>query len=304
VLGDLERAGLLDKIHIAVVSDHSQGEVTGYCPMDKLLQRLGLELTDRRLWEQTTFEQRMDYYRGYSTVLYDSGGRYAAICLRRPIRKDGKVVGLEAWPIRPRPEDLTAYPALRPPKQPERVEVDLIAELLKEEAVDALAWPVGPEKVRLRRRGGEVEFAGSAGMIRCRVVSGSDPLGWKGHVPDDVLAGTRPATGRQWLAWTHPTQFPDLPEQLLAYFRAQRAGDLVAFAAEGWDLANANRAGHGGLFPSDMAVPVLLAGPRVPKGRLGAVRVIDVSATILELMGRPVPPDLDGQSLLGAKEGP
>ena len=71
-----------------------------------------------------------------------------------------------------------------------------------------------------------------------------------------------------------------------------------AIAAKGWDLDKVNRAGHGGLFPSDVAVPVLLAGPRVPKGRLGPVRVIDVSATILDVLGRPIPPELDGQSLL------
>ena len=312
VLGDLERAGLLDKVHIAVISDHSLGEVSRHCPIRPLLRRMGLDVAHEDLWEKYSFEKRMEYFRRFSTVVYGSGDRYAPISLRRPIRRDGKVVGLEAWPVRPRPEDLRAYPALRPPKPaglaglfappPQPVEVDLIAELLKEEAVDALAWPAGPEKVRLRRRGGEVEFAAAAGMIRYRVISGSDVLGWKGHVPDDVLAGTRPATGRQWLAWTHPTQFPDLPEQLLAYFRARRAGDLVAFAAEGWDLNSHNRAGHGGLLPSDVAVPVLLAGPRVPHGRLGPVRVIDMSATILELLGKPVPAELDGQSLLGAKK--
>ncbi len=310
VLGDLQRAGLLDKIHVALVSDHSLGEVTRHCPMRGVLKRLGLELADERLWEETRFETRLERYRRSSAVLYSSGDRYAAVCLRKPVRREGKVVGLEAWPVRPSAEDLAAYPAWDPPK-PEglgailappskAVQIDLIAELMKEEAIDALAWSPGPHKVRLRRRSGEVEFAGVGEKIAYRLVSGEDPLGYRGHVPAEALAG-KPADGRQWLQWTHPTNYPDLPEQLVAYFGSHRAGDLVAFATEGWDLNSVNRAGHGGLLPSDVATPLLLAGPGVPKGRLGAVRVIDMTATILTLLGRDVPSTMDGCSLLPPK---
>lgn len=309
VLGDVERAGLLDKIHVALVSDHSLGEVTRHRPMRVVLKGLGLELADGQLWEKSSFETRLEYYRRFSAVLYGSGDRYAAVCLRKPIRRDGKVVGLDAWPVRPSADDLAAYPAWDPPRPeglgalfapPSKpVQVDLIAELMKEEAIDALAWSPEPGKARLRRRSGEVEFSDVEGKIAYRVVRGDDPLGYRAHVPAEVLAG-KPADGRAWLQWTHPSEYPDLPEQLLAYFRAHRAGDLVAFAAEGWDLSNVHRAGHGGLLPSDVATPMLLAGPGVPRGRPGPVRVIDMTATILHLLGRDVPAEFDGQSLLPA----
>ena len=110
----------------------------------------------------------------------------------------------------------------------------------------------------------------------------------------------RGASARQWLEWTAGTDFPDLPAQILACFRARRCGDIVVFAAEGWDFDHGNRAGHGGLRPSDIRVPLLLAGPGVPHARLGAVRTIDLMPTLLALLGRPVPSGLDGKTLLPA----
>jgi arylsulfatase A-like enzyme len=150
------------------------------------------------------------------------------------------------------------------------------------------------------RRSGEVEFTqpqGRAGPITYRLVSGTDPLGWEGRVSPAALAG-EPMTPGQWLQATIGTEYPDLPAQILAYFRAQRAADLVVFAAPGWDFGRTNRAGHGGIRASDLFVPLLLAGPGVPHGRLDAARTVDLVPTILKLLGRPVPADLDGQPLV------
>jgi arylsulfatase A-like enzyme len=49
-----------------------------------------------------------------------------------------------------------------------------------------------------------------------------------------------------------------------------------------------------------MHTVLLLAGPGVPHERRSSpVRSVDLGPTILELLGRPVPADLDGRSLLG-----
>ena len=72
------------------------------------------------------------------------------------------------------------------------------------------------------------------------------------------------------------------------------------FAAGGWDFGTSNRAGHGGLGGADMHVPLLLAGPGVTKTRPPAVRTVDLMPTLLRLLGRPVPPDLDGRALVPA----
>ena len=152
----------------------------------------------------------------------------------------------------------------------------------------------------MRRKAGEVEFrqdAGRGGTISCRPVSGSDPLGWAKALPAAVRNG-KALPPREWLHLTAATQYPDLPAQIVAYFRSHRAGDLAVFAAPGWDFRTVHRAGHGGLRPGEMHVPLLLSGPGISPGRLGAVRTADVMPTILHLLGRPIPPHLDGQSLV------
>ena len=295
VLGDLERAGLLEKVHLALVSDHGLGEVTSHFDIERFLgKEVGLDIAGSRLWENSSFEKRLKTYRKYSTVLYGSGDRYWAVCLRRPVRRDGQVVGFDAWPVRPAPSDLADYPT-------RSGSVNLISVLVEQEAVDVVAYSLGPNAVRLVRKTGQVEFrqpSGRGGKVSYHLVSGTDPLGWKGKTPQGMLDGSGHSPSA-WLAATVGTEFPGLPAQIVAYFRARRAGDLVVFAAPGWDFRTQNRAGHGGLRPEDMLVPLMLAGPGVPKGRIDVARVIDPVPTLLHLLGRPIPPGLDGEVLVG-----
>lgn len=295
VMGDLARSGLLQKLTIALTSDHGMCSVERHFPIEKFLRnQVGLDIATGRLWEQTPFEKRMDYYRRYAAVLYGSGDRYWALCLRKPAGGDSSPGAWAAWPARPSAGELGAYPCRSGPK-------DLIAELISQEAVDAVGYAPGPGCVRIRRKGGEVEFRqpdGANGAISYHLLSGPDPLGWATAVPASALGG-EPMSGRDWLRATVGTEFPDLPAQLLAYFRAQRAGDIVAFAATGWNFRNVNRAGHGSLSPGDMCVPLLLAGPGVLQERLDVVRTVDLMPTLLDLLGRAAPGELDGRSLVG-----
>lgn len=307
VLGDVERAGLLDNLHIAFVSDHGMVDVDEHFVLEDFLRdEVGLDVARKHLWEETPFEKRLDYYDRYSCVYYGSGDRYAAICLRKPIREaKGYVTGYEPWPVRPGPEDLANYPfgggvGVLPFSA--AYHKNLLDVLVSRPEVHAVAWRQREDAVRLRTKAGEVEFrrpAGPGGGIAYRVVDGADPLGWAGAVPETALAG-EPMGSRAWLEATIDTEYPDLPAQLLAYFRARRAGDIVAFAAEGWDFSNVHSGGHGGLSPGDMHVPMLIAGPDVPVGEVKAARAVDLVPTILSLLGRPVPEDLDGRPLAPA----
>lgn len=295
VLGDLKRAGTLDSLYLVLVSDHGMSPVTRHLPVRAFLRdALGLDASRERLWESTPFEDRLGRYGQHSVVVYGNGDRYAAICLRRP----APAGGFEPWHIRPAPADLERYP-----RRDGRGEVNLLEALASHEGVDAVAYAAGTDRVRIRRKAGEVEFhqpAGRGGRITCRILAGQDPLGWRGKVPDAALAGE--ALGeRQWLGLTAATDYADLPAQILAYFRAPRAGDIAVFAAPGWDFNRVHKAGHGGLGPADMHMPILIAGPGVPHGVLpdaAPARLTDVMPTILTLMGRPVPPGLDGQPLV------
>ncbi len=293
VLGDMERAGLLDDVILALVSDHGMIDVENHFPLEPFLRNeVGLEIASRRLWDNARFRQRRDYYHRHQAVLYGGGDRYWAICLRRPRRDEqAEVIGYKSWLHRPTPEDLYRYPTSNGP-------VDLPGTLVSQPAVDMVAYSPAPNKARVMTAAGEVEFRqpdGPAGPLSYHLIEGDDPLRWDAHVPAAALEG-EPMTSRQWLYSTAETEYPDLPAQIVAYFRARRAGDLAVFATPGWDFATRHQAGHGAVRAEEMHVPMILAGPGIPKLRIDTARTVDLKPALLELLSRPVPDGLDGQA--------
>jgi len=172
--------------------------------------------------------------------------------------------------------------------------------LIAKPAVDTVVWAVGKNKIRAATKRGIAEFSqpgGRGGKISCKIVSGN-PFGWEGKVSVKLLNGLA-ASSREWLDATCDTSYPDLPPQILAYFRGSRAGDIAVFATGGWDFGSNNSAGHGGLNGyDDLYVPLLLAGPGVPHKRAAAVRTVDLVPTILELLGKTPPENMDGIPLI------
>jgi len=308
ILRDLESAGRLDRTVLVMVSDHGMTDVVRHRPIYDFF-RDELRLAVSRVegpWEQTSFENRIAYYQSISCVLAGSGDRYWAAYLRKPraVSSDAKPP-FENWLVRPSAEDLRDYPTR------DGHRVDLIARLLAEEAVDVVAWRAGPDHVNLATRRGVAEAARS-GPDGCRyslrTIRGDDPLGYDGEVPLGMLDGSA-HDASEWLAATAGSSYPDLVPQIMAYFDAERSGDLVVFAAPGWDFGKVNKAGHGGLRPEEMFTIFLAAGPGVPHARWsglptensgdpGPARTVDLVPTLLGLLGRPVPPGLDGRNVL------
>lgn len=295
VLGDIERAGLLDKIQIALVSDHGHWDVTHHYDLVRFLQeQIGVNMAEERPTEGLPFEQRVAAYDRNTGVCFCNGDRYWGCYLRKPNREGSAAGGWHSWLVRPSMEDLKAYPA-------KGKMVDVLALVVSQEAVGVVAFASGSNRTRVQTKAGEVEFQQEGGPgtpIRYHLIRGTDPLGWKGRVPEDVLGGM-PLGQREWLVATSGTDYPDLPSQIVAYFRAQRAADLAVFATPGWDFGTTHRSGHGGVHAVDMRVPLLMAGPGVGHERRDSnVRTVDLMPTVLTLLGRPVPPGLDGQSVL------
>lgn len=80
------------------------------------------------------------------------------------------------------------------------------------------------------------------------------------------------------------------------------AESLVAVTSDhGEELGEHGRIGHEGtLFREVLFVPWILTGPGLAAQRVGLpVGLGDVMPTLLELLGEPVPPGLDGRSLAG-----
>jgi arylsulfatase A-like enzyme len=75
---------------------------------------------------------------------------------------------------------------------------------------------------------------------------------------------------------------------------------LVMTADHGEGLGEHDELTHSYLlYNSTLHVPLIVRGPRVPAGRRvpGRVRLVDVAPTVLEALGVPVPPDMQGRSL-------
>jgi arylsulfatase A-like enzyme len=296
VLRDLEAAGRLDSTVIVFATDHGMKDVRNHWSMERgLRDTLRLKVAEKHLWEDSTFEQRLAYYQKYTCVVSGSGDRYGCISLRKPRRDPAGAVTWASWLERPAAADLRAYPDRdgRP--------VDVIKALRDAEAVDVVAWRAAPGLIHVATKRGVVELirpAPGSPDVGLRTVQGDDPLGYDSRVPADMLMG-KPHGPQAWLQATADTQYPDLPPQLAAYFDAPRSGDIAVFAAPEWDLRTVHKAGHGGLRPTEMLIPLLMAGPGVPHARWPhAVRAVDVVPTLLGLLGRPVPEGLDGRNLL------
>ena len=297
VVKDFENQGLLEKLVLVLTSDHGMLPVEKHLRMDKFLRnQVGLNVAQKHLWEKTELRKRIKYYSKFPAVYTGSGDRYVGLYLRRP-RDDG---GFDNWLSRPTVEDLHAYPT-------KKGRVNLVGKLVEQEAVDAVVFPTGPNSARIVRKAGQVEVRRSGPDVReCsyHLISGEDPLRYEGKVPAEMLRG-REYSWQAWLAATSGTEFPDLLPQIITYFDAARAADLVVFAAPGWDLGYKWKAGHGGLRAGEMQFPLILAGPGVRKGRMETARAVDILPTVLELLGERADITLDGQSILdGRKEEP
>lgn len=106
-------------------------------------------------------------------------------------------------------------------------------------------------------------------------------------------------TAAEWLAATHGAAYPDFVPQVSTLFSTPRAGDIVVFAAPGWALEEDEVGHHGGGHRSDMLAQLCFAGPGLPRGaKLPYARLVDLTPTILAILGRSAPGPLDGENLL------
>ncbi len=296
VLGDFDRAGLLDKLTLMLVSDHGMCPVKQHCNFKALVEdKIGLTVASRYLWEDASLNRRKAHYDRFNALVDYTGDRYMGVWLRKPLPfHSAEKPAFESWQIRPDATDMAAYPTAHG-------RINLFDTLMASECVDAVAYSVGENRIRVRTQGGEAEFAQPRGPrtdISYRLISGSDPFMWAGKVRQDILNGT-PASPLAWLDETEHTPFPAFVSSLLAFMSEKnRRPDIVVFSAPGWDFSTTLHSGHGGLRDCETYIPVMAAGPGIPHRMASTVRSVDIVPTILELMGKPIPPDMDGRSLL------
>jgi len=166
---------------------------------------------------------------------------------------------------------------------------DLLDRLLELPAVRLAAWRddrggviawAGGRRARLREMGGTIHYEPIDG----------DPLELSGGE-----GGPYELPDREMLMRSRATGLPDAPQQLLQLFRSPRAGDIALAARLSsdfrgpWEIPE-HKSGHGSLIRDHMEVPIAASVPlpRVP------LRTVDLMPAMLETLGEPVPPGLDG----------
>jgi len=165
---------------------------------------------------------------------------------------------------------------------------ELLDMLLARESVDLAILP--------RDDGAEVRSArdGTAYIRRQRNAfsyhtRSGDPLGIGG----DLLC----VTADEAYALTSRTDYPDSIVQIAHLASSPRSGDIILSASRDWDFRARYEpiphvSSHGALHREHMMVPLLLNRPpkRAPR------RTVDVMPSALALLGKPIPPGLDGES--------
>jgi hypothetical protein len=171
---------------------------------------------------------------------------------------------------------------------------DVIERLVREPAVAFVAAEAEPGRVTIADARGEANISRVNGRIRYEPGLG-DPL----HVGE-----TWEGTDREWLAHSWSSAMPDAAYQLLDQFRASRTGDLLVIGREGYDFRERfeipeHRSGHGSLIRAHMHTPLW------SNRRLGQLplRTIDLFPTMLDWLGVPLPPSIDGELVWKAVSG-
>ena len=158
--------------------------------------------------------------------------------------------------------------------------------LLREPAVGLVAAETGDGGVWVGADGSAAIVRRTPSGISYRPVTG-DPLG---------VGGARSGSLREWLDGTWDADYPDAAYHLLDQFRADRTGDLLVVAREGFDFRRRfevpeHRAGHGSLARSHMQTPVWSSAPIAAE----PIRTVDLFPAMLSWLGETIPPGLDGE---------
>ena len=290
ICGTLQASGILESTYLLLISDHGMAACgrDNFLKLSELIEDgTGLKLTTAGPDLRTPYHERVEYFSRYEAVLANGGNRLGKLYLR----------GKDGWPDHPEPQ-----------------QVREIADLLNsQEAVALTAYRQGQAVVVQNGKGRAMieRFNAEPGknlnsrQYRYRVIDSQCPLGYVGNLRASRLIDGQFHPGREWLLATAASEYPDLPVQIIELFDSDRAGNLVIFAADGWDFSPANVGGHGSVRATDMMVPMVIAGPGiVPGGQIETARTVDVAPTIIEMIDRKKlnGRNFDGQSLLSELE--
>ncbi|MDO8461556.1 MAG: alkaline phosphatase family protein [Deltaproteobacteria bacterium] len=254
----LKKKGCWEETLLGIVSDHGLSSTQKHLSLNQFLDQEGLR----------PFHYPFIFNRKFQVANMVSGNGMSHLYFKNK----------QGWEKALLEEEIRAdYPGILE-KLLARPEIDLIS-----------CRGQGGEIIALSRRG-RARIGERQGKIFYQV-EGADPFGYPA-LPEMM-------SPREILEKTFDTDYPDAPMQLMQIFRSERTGDVILSAAKGYDLRKRyevpeHKSSHGSLHREHMMTPFILNAPLQKK----MARTVDVFPTLLKLMGREIPQEIDGESLV------
>jgi len=288
----LQAAGLLDRTVIALISDHGFVDTPKHWDLAEYFrENLKVPTIRKSYGRDEPFEQRAAHFANARAVVVTGGNRRTNIYLR----------AADHWWPRPTEKQIDDFVSRPRANAPYGVLPEMLARL---PATDLVVVRLGAGSVRVQNETGagviDRVVRGGAKAYRYRVIRGTDPLGYASDPKAAALMDGGHHAADAWLAATAGTGRPDVAVQLIELNDSSRSGDVVVFAADGWDLGGDEKGGHGGLLRREIVVPWVWAGPGLPGGAsISTARTVDLMPTMLHLIGRAdaIGGGLDGVSI-------
>lgn len=258
IMGLLQFHDILDETLILLTSDHGMTDVKKHFDFDNFLEKKKIDVRYSpkgfRGWKEA------------EAINLPSGNSMINLYLR-----SGK-----SW------KDFTYF------EEVEEKRKSLIPSFLERPEVLLVAGRSVDGGVKVWTKGGKARISGREGSCRFDTemtyeVEAGDPFGYK-DFPKSFDAETS-------LKKTVSSEFPDAPIELLQFFNAPRAGDLLIAAEKGYDLRRGSyestdhRATHGSFFPEHMWIP-LFANRPLPDEPLRSVDVYKIIARHLGVLNK------------------
>jgi hypothetical protein len=301
ICGSLEKHGLLDRYYLILVSDHGHNQMRTNCrwiPKNFFRRDLNIPLVYKWFLNNQSSCEWHKYLKDYRVVIVNGGTRRFIVHLRCS----------DSWIDEPSFEQVHHFLKDYYPQSLKATGgKDLIDVLASQQAVELIVAKVGSNAVMVKNANAQAMITrhiepGGQKRYRYQPVTG-DPLGYTKHSPTAKLVDSGFYDAKTWLDANCDSRYPDFITGVMEMFDSKRAGQIVVFAAEGWNFDDRNVGGHGSVLREDMIVPYMISGPGIPPGStLRDARLVDVMPTILDMFGclnrlETINP-IDGRSLL------
>ena len=252
---------------VLLVSDHGQSDTRAHLDLHQLVERVvGRCLAHPAIWHG---------YLNAAAAVMVSGNAMAHVYLRG--RRWGE----------PQFLDTPSAEASR-----------LVDAVLAETAVDQVIGRSSQGGAVVLSRSGCARLTRTEAGLAFDATAGADPFSYPAQI-----RGTH--DDRRWLELTWDTEYPDALTQVLQILESPRSGHLIVTARPGFDLRarfeKPRHAGsHGSLHRDHMMTPLMSSRRLLVRPR----RTVDIYPTLLDALGQPIPPGLDGRSLWPAPGTP